>query len=572
MNRLYYGDNLDILPEHFPDESVDLIYLDPPFNSNASYNILFSEKSGEKSKSQIQAFTDTWEWSQDSEKLFYKILNEHGGKLADVMKSLRGFLGQKNDMMAYLVRMAATLAELRRVLKKSGTIWLHCDPTASHYLKQVMDAVFGPTRFLNEVVWVRSSAHSDSKQGMKRCGRIHDVLLVYSKTDDYTWNTQHTPYDKEYLESEYRHKTEDGRHYKETDLTAAKPGGDVEYEWRVKRPPIKGARWEADLKDEYKKPKEGWEYLGVFPYEGRFWAYSKTNLIAFAKSGNLIHRKTGMPRLVQYADEMPGVPLQDIWTDIPPVSGYEDLGYPTQKPRELLKRVISVSSNKGDVVLDPFCGCGTTVEAAQELGREWQGIDVTSLAINQVRYRIRTRFKELIKDIDSLYEVIGEPTSVTDAEALAEQDRYQFQWWALSLVGARPFEKKKGADKGIDGRLFFSDGDDQHIILSVKSGKVGSPDIRDLGHVVEREEAALGVLLTLKPPTKDMTLEAQGTGYYKSPWGIHPKIQILTIAELLDGKRIDYPPDQQVNLTLKKAKSFKPTDAERQAFNFDKNE
>jgi hypothetical protein len=250
-------------------------------------------------------------------------------------------------------------------LKPTGSLYLHCDPTASHYLKIILDTIFGPANFMNEVTWKRSSAHSDSKQGMRRCGKIRDIVLVYAKTQDYFWNTQYTPYTTEYLEAEYRHSDTSGRYYKETDLTAAKPGGDTSYEWRVRRPLGHQIRWEADLEDEYLNPRTGWEYLGVRPYNGRFWAYSKDNIIQFAKSGHLIHRETGMPRLVQFADEMPGIPLQDLWDDIHPIGAKaaERLGYPTQKPLALLERIIAASSNPGDVILDPFCGCGTTIGA-----------------------------------------------------------------------------------------------------------------------------------------------------------------------------------------------------------------
>ena len=282
-NVLYFGDNLNILCEHVADESVDLIYLDPPFNSNASYNVLFAEKSGEQSAAQITAFEDTWHWGLESEEAYHGIV-VGGGKLAEVVSALRSFLGQ-NDMMAYLVMMASRLKQLHRVLKGEGSIYLHCDPTASHYLKVLMDATFGPGLFRNEICWKRSSAHSDTKQGMKRCGKVHDILLFYSKSPRLTWNPIYTPYTNEYLEREYRHKTETGRHYKETDLTAAKPGGDTEYEWRVKRGRAAGSRWEADRDNEYQRPLPNWEYKGVYPYQGRYWAYSQANLIEFASRG-----------------------------------------------------------------------------------------------------------------------------------------------------------------------------------------------------------------------------------------------------------------------------------------------
>ena len=271
-------------------------------------------------------------------------------------------------MQSYITMMAVRLLEMRRVLKPTGSIYLHCDPTASHYLKLLMDAVFGSGLYLNEMTWKRSSAHSDTRQGMRRAGKIR-VVLVYTKTDGYVWNPQYTPYTEDYLQAEYRHVAPQGRRYKETDVTAAKPGGDTEYEWHVKRPQNGKTRWSADLADEYLDPQRGWEYKAVNPYRGRYWAYSKSNLVSFWNEGRLIHRETGMPRLMQFADDMPGVSLQDLWDDIPPVLGNERVGYPTQKPLALLERIIKASSNEGDVILDPFAGCATACVAAEKLGR-----------------------------------------------------------------------------------------------------------------------------------------------------------------------------------------------------------
>lgn len=552
MNRLYYGDNLDVLRRHVDDESVDLVYLDPPFNSNANYNVLFAEHDGTKAASQIKAFEDTWEWDESAARAYEEVV-EAGGRVFQAMQAFRTFLGE-SDMLAYLAIMAPRLVDLRRVLKPARSLWLHCDPTASHYLKMLLDATFGPQRFLNEVTWKRSSAHSDTKQGMRRCGRIHDVLLVYTKSDGYTWNPQYTPYTEDYLGAEYRHVAPDGRRYKETDVTAAKPGGDTEYEWRLKRPRDKRARWQPDVTDEYQHPLEHWEYRGVRPYSGRYWAYSKSHLITFWKTGTLIHRETGAPRLMQFADEMPGIPLQDLWDDIPPALGNEELGYPTQKPEALLERIIRASSNEGDVVLDPFCGCGTAVIAAQKLNRRWIGIDIMNLAITLVRSRLTDTFGGAVE-----YEVIGEPVSLPDAAKLAADDPYQFQWWALGLVGARPVEEKKGADKGIDGRIYFhvGDGRTRQIVLSVKAGHVNVSHVRDLRGVVEREQADMGVLISLEEPTTPMRREAASAGFYASPWGTHPRLQLVTVEDLLTGKTIDRPPIQ-TSITFKRAPKATP--------------
>ena len=320
------------------------------------------------------------------------IADEHPG-IANLLHTAR--LTHGKGMQSYLTMMAVRLIEMKRVLKETGSIYLHCDPTASHYLKLLMDAVFGSGLYLNEMTWKRSSAHSDTRQGMSRAGKIRDVLLVYTKTEDYVWNPQYMPYTEDYLGAEYRHIAPDGRRYKETDLTAAKPGGDTEYVWPVKRPTHEKTRWSADLMDEYLKPEPGWEYKAVIPYRGRYWAYSKANLASFWNEGRLIHRETGMPRLMQFADDMPGVPLQDLWDDIPPVLGNERVGFPTQKPLALLERIVKASSNEGDWVLDPFCGCATAPVAAENLGRKWVGIDISPKAVELVNLRL----KEMMGDL-----------------------------------------------------------------------------------------------------------------------------------------------------------------------------
>ncbi len=543
-NKVYFGDNLQILREHILDESVDLIYLDPPFNSQATYNVLFGEKNGTQSQAQITAFDDTWHWGEESEQTYREVVTEGPKKLADLVQALRSFLGQ-NDMMAYLVMMAIRLAELHRVLKSTGSIYLHCDPTASHYLKLLMDAVFDPTNFRNEITWKRSSAHSDTKQGMQRFGRICDTLLFYTKATAYTYNPQFTAYTPEYLKNEYRHATPEGRFYKETDLSAAKPGGDTEYDWYVKRPIGAKIRWQPDITEEFRDPRQDWEYRSVRPYNGRYWAFSRANLIEFARVGRLAHRGTGMPRLMHFADEMPGIPLQDLWLDIPPTRGNQDLGYPTQKPEALLERIIKAGSNEHDLILDPFCGCGTAINVAERLGRRWTGIDITHLAIALIKNRLQDTFGPEL----SPYEIIGAPKDLSSAKALAAQDRYQFEWWALSLVGARPAQdKKKGADSGIDGYInFFDDGSGKakKIVVQVKSGHVTVSQIRDLKAVVEREKAVIGVFISFEEFSKPMKQEALSAGYY-APEHLQkehtaPKIQTVTIAELLAGVEIRYP-------------------------------
>jgi len=521
-NTLFYGDNLDILREHIPDESIDLIYLDPPFNSNRSYNVLFKDESGLDSEAQITAFEDTWHWGHTAEATYHALVTGAPERVATAIGALRQLIGA-NQMMAYLVMMAARLVELHRVLKPTGSLYLHCDSVASHYLKIVLDAIFGTAQFRTEIIWKRTSAHSDTKQGAKQPGRIHDVILFYSKGQDWIWNPVFIPYNEDYVEESYRHVDESGRRFKSTDLTAAKPGGDTLYEWHGRVPP-----------------------------KGRYWAYSKENMQKFEEEGRLYYTKTGFPRLKQYLDEMPGVHVQSIWTDIPPISSIatERLGYPTQKPVALLERIISASSNPGDIVLDPFAGCGTAIHAAHKLGRRWIGIDITHLSVALLKYRLENAF-ELKPGRD--YDVIGEPVTVADARQLAADDRFQFQFWALSLVQARPLgaeagsrEGRRGPDRGIDGVVTFIDdttGRPKRIIVQVKSGKVSSRDVRDLVGTIEREKAVMGVFITLEPPTREMTTEAVSAGFYHSPgWNRdYPRLQIRTIEELLGGKGIEMP-------------------------------
>jgi DNA modification methylase len=444
------------------------------------------------------------------------------------MVALRQLLGD-SDMLAYLAMMAPRLVELRRVLRSTGSIYLHCDPTASHYLKLLMDAVFSPQNFRSEIVWKRSTAHSDTKQGRRQHGRLHDILLFYTVGDEWIWNPLYTRYDSAYVEGKYSHMEPDsGRRYRLDNLIG--PGGAA-------------------------KGNPSYEVMGVT----RFWRYSKAKMDELIAAGRIIQTKPGaVPQYKRYLDEMPGIPLQDLWTDIDPINSQaqERLGYPTQKPEALLERIIGTSSNEGDVVLDPFCGCGTTIAAAQKLGRFWIGIDVTHLAITLMKHRLRDAFGNEVK-----YKVIGEPVSLSGAEELAQQDPYQFQWWALGLVHARPTEQKKGADKGIDGRIYFHDegagGKTKQVILSVKAGHTGAAHVRDLRGVLDREKAEIGVLLTMQSPTAPMKTEAAGAGFYDSPgWKkSYPRIQIFTIADLLGGFQIDMPPlgDPEVGATFKKA-------------------
>ena len=332
--------------------------------------MLFKERTGEESPAQIKAFTDTWEWTRESERTFeQEIIGNQAAspKVKEMIGAFLTFIG-RNAMMAYLVMMTPRLVELRRVLKPTGSIYLHCDPTAGHYLKLVMDTVFGPQNFRSEINWRRTNAHNDAKQGRRQYGNVRDTILFYTKGTQWTWNWLYTEYDEQYVDSFYKFVEEDTeRKFRLGDLTAAKPGGDTSYEWRVKR--LLDGEWKADLTSEYLQPIDGWEYKSALPYRGRYWAYSKAMMTMMDQEGRIVYTKSGMPNYKRYLDEMPGVPLQNDWTDIRPASRSESLGYPTQKPEALLERIVEASSNKGDVVLDPFCGCGTAVAAAQKLNR-----------------------------------------------------------------------------------------------------------------------------------------------------------------------------------------------------------
>lgn len=482
-NQLYYGDNLDILRTHIPDESVDLIYIDPPFNSNQAYNVIFSETDGSSSQAQIQAFEDTWRWGETTEQAYHELVVTAPHLLVETIKSFRGFLTETN-LMVYLVMMALRLVELHRALKPTGSFYLHCDPTASHYLKIILDQIFGVQNFRNEIVWCYKRWPSKQTNFQK----MHDVILRYGKSEDVIWNQ---------LYDDFTEQTK-------------------------KR--IKGGK-----KIEH--------YVG--------------------KSGKVLIRATN--------DVSPGVAMCDYW-NIPMIAGQakERLGYPTQKPEALLERIIKASSNEGDVVLDTFCGCGTAVAVAQRLNRRWIGVDITHLAIALLKYRLADSFGD-----DVTYEIIGEPKDTASAKALAAQDRYQFQWWALSLIRARPYQdKKKGADEGVDGVIYYQDVDPDNpkktltrkIVVQVKSGKVSVRDIRELKSVVETQDAVIGVFITLNLPTQPMVKEAAAAGRFQWLHVAHttyPKIQIRTIEELLSGQGIEYP-QTPVNVTFRRTERATP--------------
>ncbi len=484
QNVLYYGDNLDILRQYIKDETIDLIYLDPPFKSNQDYNLLFAEQDGRRSAAQIRAFKDTWRWDKAAAASYLEIV-ERGGNVAQAMLAFRTYLSE-NDVLAYLAMMASRLVELRRVLKDTGSIYLHCDPTASHYLKILMDAVFGAANFCNEIVW----HYRKWPAGKYTFQRNHDILLFYSR-------------------SQSRERT----------------------------------------------------------FNQLFMERAPSTVKRFGTAKIVSGRDESGRRLPSRTEKRAssGVRQDDVW-DIGRVPPIRQL-FPTEKPESLLERIIRASSNEGDTILDPFCGCGTTVAVAERLKRRWIGIDITHLAITLIKHRLAdTWAHRKVPGSKPRYKIVGEPKDLSGALMLAKEDPYQFQWWALGLVDARPVEQKKGADKGIDGRLYFHDeadakkGKTKQIMLSVKSGHATVSHVRDLRGVVEREKAQIGVLISMRKPTKPMCAEAASAGFYTSAWGNHPVLQILTVEELLKGKKIDYPQTAGVNVTFKKAPRAKNTE------------
>jgi len=482
INTLFYGDNLEIIRKHFPDECVDLIYLDPPFNSKADYNILFKEPSGEESVAQIQAFSDFWHWDKVAENAYLEI--QEDPNLRDMIQFLLAHLG-RNDMMAYLVMMTIRLREFHRVLKQTGSIFLHCDQTASHYLKIILDKIFGFQNFRNEVIW---HYRGREKVNPLRFASKHDVLLFYAKTEKMRLNELRIEWDREDRIKMLRRK--------------------------IHTDPKTGRQWFWETR--------GQSY-GIKPY--------KRDLEEYLKKGQA---------------------YSDTWIDIPKLRGNhpERMGYPTQKPTALVERIIEATTNEGEWVLDPFCGCGTAIIAAHNKKRKWIGIDITHLAIAL----IKSRLKEMHVIAGKQYQILGEPVDFASAVELAKTDKYQFQWWALSLIDARPTGQssedpkgKKGADKGVDGWLTFRESDNlnlKKIVVQVKSGEhVGAQVVRDLVGTVDSTKSAMGILITLYEPTKPMVEAAFEANHYTSQtWGhTYPKIQIITIAELLEGKRPEIP-------------------------------
>jgi DNA modification methylase len=495
VNKLYFGDNLDWLPK-IDRESVDLIYLDPPFNSKATYNLLYESPDGQAAEAQYQAFVDSWRWGPPTDGAMAEVLRS-GSPAADILTSLNNYM-QKSDIMAYLAMMTVRLIQLHRLLKSTGSLYLHCDSSASHYLKIILDSIFGAEAFRNEIIWRRTGSHNYAK----RFWPIHDTILFYTKTKNYTWNKFKRPYMQGHVE---KHFSQDAGVYR-TNYSgnvlsgSGRRGGESGKPWRGFDPDSKGRHWAIpkiileDLDEDISELKTlaKLDYL----YERGF--------ITIAPGDE-------WPRYQHLIGPDDGQPLSDIWAYQPYTEGTlfrspegidddvrwmgtndgERLGYQTQKPIGLLQRLIRASSNEGDLVLDPFCGCGTTIEAAQMLGRRWIGIDVTVLAIDVVERRLNRMGLRRTKD----YRVEGIPLDMDGAKRLFADDPHVFQLWALTLVDGQPREGgKKGADRGVDGIIYYQDSAKTtgRAIVSVKGGaNIHAEHVRELIGAMTNQESKL---------------------------------------------------------------------------------
>lgn len=542
-NTLYYGDNLGFLRDRsaFPDESVDLIYLDPPFNSQRNYNLIYRDRPGSPAQAQVTAFDDTWTWTDRSAEAYEDVLAS-GSKASGMLRALRGFLRQ-SDMMAYIAMMTVRLDQLQRVLRRKGALYLHCDPVASPYLRIVLDAIFGPENFRSEIVWRRSAAHNKLS---RQYGPIHDTILFYAKSAETRLTLGSTPHLKGYVRRMFRDRDENGL-FRMNELTGPETrNGASGLPWRGYDPTAHGRHWAipAEL-SELLPPSE----------EGRRLS-SQEKLEAIADTGRIVFSADDRPTYRQYASD--GVKYQDLWAYQPGTEdvlfgtekgidhdvkwlddGDERIGYPTQKPLGLLRRIILSSSAADSVVLDPFCGCGTTVEAAEELGRRWIGIDITHHAIDVIDGRLGKRKPK------PTYDVEGRPEDLGAARRLWRDSPHQFQWWANWLVGVQSYRQRKGGDGGVDGVIYFRNGPygTGQIIVSVKGGEQLNPGmVRDLDGTVNQEEAQLGLMVCLNDPTPGMRQTAAGYGIVNTAHGRFPKIQVVTIDRLLEGFPVPVPP------------------------------
>jgi DNA modification methylase len=532
MNHLYYGDNLTIM-KRMPMAYVDLIYLDPPFNSKRNYNLMYKNMTGKPVPEQAEAFCDTWEMDAEKEKAAQAIpllMREHGvdeyyAQFWNIW--IMALRNTQPHLLAYLIYMVERLLHMKSILKPAGSIYLHCDPTASHYIKVMMDGIFGHQNFRSELIWKRTSSHNSAK----RWGPVHDVILFYSKSDNYTWNRVSQPYDEKYVEAFYRFHDEKGRRFRLGDLTGAGTRtGESGQPWKGIDPTESGRHWAVPAvpglsKDEIKE----------LTVQQRLDQLDEQGLIYWPKKGSI-------PQFRRYYNPQHGVAAQDIITDIDPISPHakERLGYPTQKPIALLDRIIRASSNPNDLVFDPFCGCGTTIYAAEKSGRQWIGCDIAILSVNLMSDVLTEKY-HLVKG--KHYDLSGIPVSVEQAQELFQRDPYQFQHWVVERISGFP-TKKKVADLGVDGRVYFETRNGlRDMVLSVKGGHIKPADIRDLRGVLEREgNSELAGFLSLKEPSKAMREEAAKAGMYEYNGVYYERIQLLTVQDILEDKRSFHTP------------------------------
>lgn len=528
MNKLWYGDNLTIM-QGMGKHSVDLIYLDPPFNSKQNYNLLYKTMTGKPVPEQVEAFCDTWEMDAQKEAIARSmpvLMREHGVDDYYVdfwrlwMQALRT---SQPHLLAYLIFMVQRMLHMKSILRPTGSIYLHCDQSASHYIKVMMDGIFGHENFRNEIIWKRQSAHSDAKS---KFSVVADTILFYSYGKKAIFFPQYTEHDPAYVEKNYRFDDSDGRGmFRLADMSAPKGGGMAAINRTTGLP-------------------NGWHVYKGYEPPATGWRYSPKTMARLDAEGRIyfpVH-KDGTPdtskrlSLKRYLEEQKGNIVTNIWADIPPVQNGESLGYPTQKPIALLERIILSSSRVGDIVFDPFCGCGTTIYAAHKTGRSWIGCDIAILSIKLVREYLQEKYR-LVEGHD--YTVDGIPTSVAGAQELFNKDPSTFQNWFVERVGGFPMQRKS-ADRGIDGRIYF---ETQHglreMMIQVKGGKHVRPtDVRDLRGVLEREQnAELAGFLSLTPPTKAMLTEAAEAGTYEYRGVQYPRIQFLTADDVLVDKR-----------------------------------
>ena len=540
MNTLFYGDCLTIMREKMRPQSVDLVYLDPPFNSNEDYNSIYTDETGRPLPDQVEAYTDTWVLDAEGLRAIRNmplLLSEHGinGHSANFLANfLTGLVHLQPDMAAYLAYMTVRLVWIRRMMKPTASIYLHCDDTAGHYLKIVMDVLFGANNFRNAIAWKRTWAHNDPK----RFGRITDMIFLYRNGADYTWNPQHADYSADYIRKFFRYEDERGQ-YRLVTLTGPKVSvGDSGSTWRGYSPTTSGRSWSVPRR--IVRNLAG-EVVLSWPIKDRLDLLDERGYIYWPPKGNV-------PQFKQYLHEMPDAPVQDLWTDINRLSpnSKERLGYPTQKPVALLDRIIRASSNPGDIIFDPFCGCATTIEAASQLNRGWVGVDITIHAIKRVaRLRLQDRL-HLAQGTD--YEIEGVPQNWEGALELWRQDPYQFQKWCVEQVEGF-VNVKKSADDGIDGRIYFAVPGEkvlQCMALEVKGGKnIGIADVGYLSSVLKVDNVQMAGLITLHEPGKQQAnnfkLKMALAGDIEIEGRTYPRMQMLTVREILEGARFAMP-------------------------------